>query len=121
MTAWAPPRPWQTPRSFGSLRFPYHSPHWPRAARNCVLKYKIFGRKVGSDDPMTVLMTGLGTVSSGKAVDPAELEAFSLASTRRAAQALRERGIEGYVLFDNDPTRYAFTPEADFVYPAARH
>ncbi|WP_244103166.1 hypothetical protein [Burkholderia gladioli] len=40
---------------------------------------------------------------------------------RRAVAALRERGIEGYVLFENDSTRYAFTPEADFVYPAARH
>ncbi|MGN4069872.1 hypothetical protein ACS0Y7_35255 [Burkholderia gladioli] len=35
--------------------------------------------------------------------------------------ALRERGIKGYVHFENDLTRYAFTPEADFVYPAARH
>ncbi|TWC59520.1 MULTISPECIES: hypothetical protein [Burkholderia] len=85
------------------------------------MKYQIFGRQIDSDEPMLLLMTGLGTVSSGKAVDPAEVQAFSLASTRRTVLALRERGIEGFVLFDNDPTRYAFTPEADFAYPAARH
>ncbi|WP_186043961.1 hypothetical protein [Burkholderia gladioli] len=86
------------------------------------MKHQIFGRKVGSDEPMIVLMAGLGTSTDGRqGVDPGKLEAFSLANARRAVAAMRERGIEGYVLFENDPTRYAFTPEADFVYPAARH
>ncbi|WP_186157256.1 hypothetical protein [Burkholderia gladioli] len=85
------------------------------------MKHQIFGRKVGSDDEMTILITGTGTCTGGQAVDPGVLDEFSVASTRRAVQTLRERGIEGYVLFERDPTHYAFTPEADFVYPAARH
>ncbi len=89
--------------------------------RSDAVKHQIFGRKVGSDDEMTVLITGTGTSTGGQAVHPGVLDEFSVESTRRAVQALRERGIEGYVLFENDPTRYAFTPEADFVYPAARH
>ncbi|MGZ0002904.1 hypothetical protein [Burkholderia gladioli] len=85
------------------------------------MKHQIFGRKVGSGDEMKVLITGIGTSTGGQAVDPGALDDFSVASTRQAVQTLRERGIEGYVLFEGDPTPYAFTPEADFVYPAARH
>lgn len=48
-------------------------------------------------------------------------ETGCVVSARRAALAVRERSIEGYVAFESDPTRYEFTPEADFVYPAAVH
>lgn len=85
------------------------------------MQHQIFGRQVGTDDDMTVLMTSTGTSAGGQAVYPGVLDAFSVANTRRAVQTLRGLGIEGYVLFENDPTHYAFTPEADFVYPAARH
>lgn len=54
-------------------------------------------------------------------VDPVKLDEFSVANARRAVQGMRERGIEGYVVFEGDPTRYEFTPESDFVYPAAVH
>lgn len=30
---------------------------------------------------------------------------------------LRERGVEGYIVFEGDPTHYPFTPELDFIYP----
>jgi len=42
-------------------------------------------------------------------------------NARRQVQMLREKNIEGYVVFENDPTRYEFTPQADFVYPAVIH
>lgn len=46
---------------------------------------------------------------------------FVVASTRRAVKLLREKGVEGYVLFESDPTPYELTPDADFVYPAVIH
>ncbi|HEM7880091.1 TPA: hypothetical protein U2L31_006541 [Burkholderia contaminans] len=85
------------------------------------MKHCIYGRKAGSDDAMIPLLTGTGSSTGGQTVDPGLLDEFSVASTRRAAQTLREHAIEGFVQFENDPTPYAFTPDADFVYPAVRH
>lgn len=85
------------------------------------MKKKIYGRKVGSKGDMTLLIAGDGVSTGGRKADQSTLDEFSVASTRRAVEGLRERGIEGYVMFEGDPTRYGFTPEADFVYPAAVH
>lgn len=85
------------------------------------MKKKIYGRKVGSKDDMALLIEGEGVSTGGVKVDPGKLDEFSVANARRAVQAMRERGIEGYVVFEGDPTRYEFTPESDFVYPAAVH
>lgn len=85
------------------------------------MKNKIYGRKVGSKDQMALLIEGNGASTGGVKIVQRKLEEFSVASARRAIQALRERDIEGYVVFDGDSTRYEFTPEADFVYPAAVH
>lgn len=82
------------------------------------MAHKIYGRKVGSTGDATVLMDGDGVSTGGVKVDPAELVEFALSSTRRAVKLLRDKNIEGYVLYDGDPTPYHFTPEADFVYPA---
>jgi hypothetical protein len=85
------------------------------------MKNKIYGRKVGSKEDMVVLIESDGVSTGGVKVDQGELDEFALAGARRAVQGVRERGIEGYVVFEGDPTRYEFTPEADFVYPAAVH
>lgn len=85
------------------------------------MKDKIYGRKVGSKGDMVLLIEGEGVSTGGVKADQGELDQFAVASARRAVQAMRERGIEGYVVFECDPTRYDFTPEADFVYPAAVH
>lgn len=85
------------------------------------MKDKIYGRKVGSKDDMALLIEGEGVSTGGVKADQGELDQFAVASARRAVQAMRERGIEGYVVFEGDPTLYEFTPEADFVYPAAVH
>jgi hypothetical protein len=85
------------------------------------MKKKIYGRKVGSKADMALLIEGDGVSTGGVQVDQGELDQFAVASARRAVQGMRERGIEGYVVFDGDPTRYEFTPELDFVYPAAVH
>jgi hypothetical protein len=85
------------------------------------MKKKIYGRKVGSQDQMALLIEGEGVSTGGVKVDQGKLDQFALANARRAVQAMRERGIEGYVVFEGDPTRYEFTPDADFVYPAAVH
>lgn len=82
---------------------------------------KIYGRKTGSKDDMALLIEGEGVSIGGVKVDHGELDQYALANARRAVQALRERGIEGYVVFEGDPTRYAFTPDTDFMYPAALH
>lgn len=62
-----------------------------------------------------------GVSTGGQAVDQGVLDEFAVASARRSVKAVRENNIEGYVLFNGDPTRYEFTPEADFVYPARVH
>jgi len=85
------------------------------------MKKKIYGRKVGSKNDMVLLIEGEGVSTGGVKVDQGELDQFALANARRAVQAMRERGIEGYVVFEGDPTRYEFTPDTDFVYPAAVH
>lgn len=83
------------------------------------MKNKVFGRKDGSQAPMVLLLEGNGVSTGGKRVEPEAIAEFALANTRRTVQMLREKNIEGYVLFENDPTHYEFTPEADFVYPSA--
>lgn len=85
------------------------------------MKKKIYGRKVGSKNDMTVLIEGEGVSTGGVTVDPGKLAKLSVASARRAVQTMRGRGIEGYVVFEGDLMRYEFTPESDFVYPAAVH
>jgi hypothetical protein len=85
------------------------------------MKKKIFGRKVGSGEAMTLLIESDGMSNSGNKIDAGVIDQFVVASARRPAQAPRQNRIEGYVLFEGDPTRYEFTPEADFVYPAAVH
>lgn len=85
------------------------------------MKKNIYGRKVGSKDEMALLIEGDGVSTGGVKVDQGELDEFSVANARRAVQAMRERGIEGYVVFEGDTTRYEFTPESDFVYPATVH
>lgn len=83
------------------------------------MRKEIFGRKVGSGKDMVLLIKSDGFSTAGKAVDAGVIDAFAVASARRSVQALRENNIEGYVLFEGDLTRYEFTPEADFVYPAS--
>lgn len=85
------------------------------------MKKKIFGRKVGSTGSMDLLIEGNGVSTGGHKVDAGVIDHIAIASARRAVQALRQNHIEGYALFEGDPTRYEFTPEADFVYPAAVH
>jgi hypothetical protein len=85
------------------------------------MKNKIFGRKVGSTDAMALLIEGTGVSTGGTKVTPGVIAAFVVANARRSVQAIRERGIEGYIQFEDDPTRYEFTPDADFVYPASVH
>ena len=85
------------------------------------MKKQIFGRKVGSAKDMVLLIESDGVSTGGKSVDPGVIDEFAVASAHRSVQALRENNIEGYVLFEGEPTRYDFTPEADFVYPARVH
>ncbi|MBZ2207134.1 hypothetical protein [Massilia soli] len=85
------------------------------------MKKKIYGRKVGSKDEVALLIEGEGVSTGGVKVDQGELDQFSVENARRAVQGMRERGIEGYVVFEGDPTHYQFTPESDFVYPATVH
>jgi len=82
------------------------------------MKKKIYGRKVGTLNEMMLLIEGDGVLTGGVKVDQAELNQFSVENARRAVKAMRERNIEGYVLFEGDSERYEFTPESDFVYPA---
>lgn len=42
---------------------------------------------------------------------------FVVANARRNVRLLRDKGIEGYIVFEGDPTHYAYTPETDFIYP----
>lgn len=82
------------------------------------MKRQIYGRPAGSDQKPTLLMeSGDAIVSGGKAASPATPLQVEVASTRRAVAALREKRLEGYVVFGDDPTQYPFTPEKDFAYP----
>jgi hypothetical protein len=85
------------------------------------MRKQIFGRKIGSAKDMVLLIKGDGVSTGGRAVDPDVIDEFAVASAHRSVKALRENNIEGYVLFEGDPTRYEFTPDADFVYPASVH
>ena len=82
------------------------------------MAHKIFGRKVGSTDTMTVLLESEGVSSSGK---PAELTPknvdFALSNLRRSVMMLQEKNVEGYVLFAGDTTHYTFMPNSNFELP----
>ncbi|WP_186123090.1 hypothetical protein [Burkholderia gladioli] len=82
---------------------------------------KIFGRKVGTDDAVTLLVAARGGGDDDPNAAAGLLVDHLVENARAAAKQLREAGYEGYVVFPGDPTHYGFTPEADFVYPAARH
>ncbi|VVE52621.1 GTP-binding protein [Pandoraea terrigena] len=85
------------------------------------MKSQIFGRKAGSGAEMKLLLSGEGASSGGRPVDPGRLHEFEVSNARRAVKVLREKGVDGYVMFESDPARYEFTPDEDFVYPAVSH
>lgn len=85
------------------------------------MKKKIYGRKAGSKQEMILLLEGEGVRTGGVKADQGEVEHFAVTNARRAVQGMRERGIEGYVVFEGDPTHFEFTPDSDFVYPATVH
>lgn len=85
------------------------------------MKRQIFGRKEGSGAEFALLIESDGATSGSAKADPDKLREFEVANTRRAVATLRERKIEGYVLFDDDPTHYVFTPSNDFTYPTMTH
>lgn len=85
------------------------------------MKRKIFGRKEGSGAEFALLIDSGGATSGGAKADPEKLREFEIANTRRAVTTLREKKIEGYVLFEGDPMHYDFTPTNDFTYPAGRN
>lgn len=85
------------------------------------MKMRIFGRKVGSGKEMVLLIESDGVSTGGQAVAEGVISEFVIASARRSVHAVRQNNIEGYVLFEGDPTRYEFTADADFVYPASVH
>lgn len=93
------------------------------AMMNIGMKNKIYGRKVGSSDDMLMLCESddASNSNSAKRADPGVIAEFVIANARRFVKALRERNIEGYIVFEGDLTQYTFTPEADFVYPASVH
>ena len=85
------------------------------------MKSQIYGRKVGSGKSFDLLIESGGASTGGKKVEQGVLEAVEVANARRAVQVFRDKGVEGYVLFEGDQTRYEFAPDADFVYPASLH
>lgn len=82
------------------------------------MKNKIYGRSIGFQGSMVLLTESNGVSTGGKEVNPSEVAEISIASARRTVQVFRNKGIEGYIMFDGDPMHYGFTPDADFVYPA---
>lgn len=84
------------------------------------MKRQIFGRKEGASDEFKLLSESDGASAAGSKADPEKLRKFEVDNTRRAVTALREKKIEGYVLFEGDPTHYVFTSTNDFTYPAER-
>lgn len=90
---------------------------------NISMKNKIYGRRVGSSDEMALLSESDGASNSNSAIqtDPAVIDGFVIANARRFVQVLRDKNIEGYIVFENDPKHYDFTPEADFIYLASVH
>ena len=85
------------------------------------VKNQVFGRKAGTKEPMVLLLESSGVCTGGQKVDPGVIDQVALVNARRIVQLLRDKNIEGYLVFENDPTRYEFSPTADFVYPAAMH
>lgn len=85
------------------------------------MKKQIFGRKFGTEDDMVLLIDGSGVSTGGRKVDAATNIEFSLANTRRIVKVLRDKNIEGYIVFENDTTQSGFTPKTDFLYPATVH
>jgi hypothetical protein len=85
------------------------------------MKRQIFGRKVGSGSAMDLLISSDGASTGGQRADLGKLHEFEVATTRHAVNMPREKGVEGYVVFESDPAKYEFTPDADFVYPAINH
>jgi len=85
------------------------------------MKNKIFGRKVGSKDDMVLLIEAKGISTGGKMVDPGVINDIAVSSARRTVQMLRDKNMEGYIVFEGDPMHYEFTPDVDFVYPATIH
>lgn len=83
------------------------------------MKRQIFGRKAGTDTEFALLISSDGVTSNGSKTDPEKLLEFEISNTRRAVKTLREKSIEGYVIFEGDTTHYLFTPKTDFVYPAS--
>lgn len=82
------------------------------------MKRQIFGRKHGSKGEYELLISSDGASSGGSKADTEKLFKFELENTRRSVKALRDKAVEGYVLFEGDSARYTFTPDVDFVYPA---
>lgn len=82
------------------------------------MKRQIFGRKEGSGDAFVLMIESDGASSGGSKADAGQLQQFEIANTRRAVNSLREKRVEGYVLFGDDSTHYVFTPLTDFEYPA---
>lgn len=82
------------------------------------MKNKIYGRSIGFQGSMVLLAESSRVSTEGKAVNPSVVAEISIESARRAVQVWRNKGIEGYVMFDDDPMHYGFTPDADFIYPA---
>lgn len=84
------------------------------------MKRQIFGRRTGSGAEFKLMIESEGATSGGNTVSFDQMRDFEIANTRRAVQALREKSVEGYVLFEGDPTHYLFTPSNDFVYPVVQ-
>lgn len=83
------------------------------------MKNKIYGRKVRSTGEMVLLFESDGSSSSNSAkkADPDVIAGFAIANARRSVQMLRDRNVEGYIVFEGDPRHYEFTPDSDFDYP----
>lgn len=82
------------------------------------MKREIFGRKSGSNDHFKLMLSSDGATAGGSYIASGRLREFEIDNTRRAVKALRDKAVEGYVLFEGDTTRYVFTPSTDFIYPA---
>ncbi|MBU9278294.1 hypothetical protein [Burkholderia gladioli] len=85
------------------------------------MQHRIFGRRVGAGTELKLVAIDEGSSPDASPGEPGRLDVLSLASARQATRVLRESGYEGCVLFEGDPTPYAFTPDADFVHLAACH
>lgn len=81
------------------------------------MKRQIFGRKIRTNDDYKLLLESECASSSGKNANPESILNFEIANTRRSVKLLREKSIEGYVIFGDDPKHYPFSPAIDFVYP----